>query len=116
MSKEDRDIVDKHAMELVMKDWIKNGWKAKDSSKIYGGGRDFEFYKGNKTVYCEVKGTTGDGSSVNLTHTQVKKMKLEDVLLPLNRDIFLERFLTFKLAIASLLGFATRFLNRVIKL
>ena len=77
LSKEDRDIVDKHAMELVMKDWIKNGWKAKDSSKIYGGGRDFEFYKGNKTVYCEVKGTTGDGSSVNLTHTQVKKMKLE---------------------------------------
>lgn len=77
LSKEERDIVDKYAMELVMKDWKKNGWKAKDSSKIYGGGRDFEFIKGNKTVYCEVKGTTGDGSAVNLTHTQVKKMRSE---------------------------------------
>ena len=54
---------------------ISNGWKAKDSSKIYGGGRDFEFYKGNKTVYCEVKGLEGSPDYVFVTRNEYLKSK-----------------------------------------
>ena len=69
-----KKVVEKHAMDMVEKLWKKDGWKVEDVSMIKDG-CDFKFSKGDKVVYCEVKGTTTTGESIILTSREVEKMK-----------------------------------------
>ena len=74
LSAAEKKVVEQYAMKKVEKIWIKDGWNIEDVSMIKGG-CDFKFSKNNKTVFCEVKGTTTNGDSIILTSREVDKMK-----------------------------------------
>jgi transposase-like protein len=69
---EERKAVELRAMEIVRMIYTQNDWTLLDtsSSRPY----DFEAIKGNDIRYIEVKGTTGTGASIMLTHGEVKHL------------------------------------------
>ena len=70
LSYEEREAIEIRAMEIARIMYIQNGWTLLDTSKSRP--YDFEATKGNDIRYIEVKGTTGNGATVILTHGEVK--------------------------------------------
>lgn len=69
----ERKANDTRAMEVATDYYTSQGWKVKDVSKKYGGGRDLDISKNGDKRYVEVKGTTTeDPASVQLTPNEVK--------------------------------------------
>jgi ribosomal protein L37AE/L43A len=73
LSQPERVAVEKRAMEVTRKIYEDAGWKVVDKS----GSNPFDFLatRGNEVRYIEVKGTTGEGESVILTHGEVKHVR-----------------------------------------
>jgi ribosomal protein S27AE len=69
---EERKAVELRAMEIVRMIYTQNGWTLLDTSNSRP--YDFEATKGNEFRYIEVKGTTGTGASIILTHGEVKHL------------------------------------------
>ena len=67
---EERRVIELRAMEIARDIYLQEGWTLLDTSTSEP--YDFEAYKGKEIRYIEVKGTTGDGASVILTHGEVK--------------------------------------------
>lgn len=72
LSKQERDAIEKHAMEQAKKYYENLGWLLKDCSKNKP--YDYLCKKNEKELYLEVKGTTSEGKSIILTRGEVKFM------------------------------------------
>tara|TARA_B100000965_G_scaffold175424_1_gene146289 strand:+ start:101 stop:1252 length:1152 start_codon:yes stop_codon:yes gene_type:complete len=69
----ERKAIDMRAMEVSIEHYESQGWKVKDVSKKYGGGRDLDVSKNGEKKFVEVKGTTTKNpASVQLTPNEVK--------------------------------------------
>jgi ribosomal protein L37AE/L43A len=73
LSQPERDAVEKRAMDVTRKLYEDDGWKVIDKS----GSNPFDFLatRGKEIRYIEVKGTTGEGASIILTHGEVKHVR-----------------------------------------
>lgn len=73
LSKAERDQVERRAMQVARDLYEKSGWVLVDTS--IGNPFDFLATKGTDRRYLEVKGTTGEGSSIELTHGEVRHVQ-----------------------------------------
>lgn len=73
LSQEERKLVELHAMRIARNIYEDAGWKVVDKS----GSHPFDLMatKNDQQRFIEVKGTTGAGMSVMLTHGEVKHMR-----------------------------------------
>lgn len=73
LSQPERVAVEKRAMDVARKLYEDDDWKVVDKS----GSNPFDFLatRGKEVRYIEVKGTTGEGASIILTHGEVKHVR-----------------------------------------
>jgi ribosomal protein S27AE len=73
LSQEERKAVELFAMSLVRKHYEDEGWMVVDTSRSHP--YDFLVSKQGQQRFVEVKGTTGEGLSVILTHAEIVHAK-----------------------------------------
>jgi len=91
LSQEERKSVELHAMRIAEKSYKDAGWKVIDMSNS----RPFDLLatKVNEKRFIEVKGTTGDGHSIVLTHGEVAHVQKhpEESALMVVANIYLQK-------------------------
>ena len=73
LSQAERSGVELHAMHLARELYEDSGWNVDDMSSSHP--FDFLATKNSQTRYIEVKGTTGEGDSIILTHGEVEHVR-----------------------------------------
>ena len=66
-SKEERDLIEKHAEDIAAEYYANQGWKVSRKGRPY----DLELHRDNERMTVEVKGTTSEGGAVVLTRNEV---------------------------------------------
>jgi transposase-like protein len=73
LSREERRLVELYAMQFAQKLYEQAGWEVIDTSASQP--YDFLARRANEERYIEVKGTTGEGVSIMLTHGEVRHVE-----------------------------------------
>jgi hypothetical protein len=85
-----RDAVEHHACALVEKYFRRMRYTVKLTSNT-AGSLDYICTRGQEKLYVEVKGTTGAGSSVMVTHREVKRAQSDRACLAVVTEIQVDR-------------------------
>lgn len=70
---DERLALEEHSVRLATEHFEAQGWKVKDVGKTHP--YDLRLTRGDEKLHVEVKGTTSDGSEVNLTSGEVKAQR-----------------------------------------
>ena len=89
LTAKERKAIEMHAMKVAAAHYRLRMWDVKDTSADHP--YDLECRSGDRILRVEVKGTTGDGSTVNLTAGEVRNARLHPSALFVLHNIELER-------------------------